>query len=124
MPAVTWVRDSLSAMAIVLDLLAVEKRPLSAIVADLPHYTMIKYKADLQAVGGLEAMPAILKRIKAAWSDATVNDADGVRVDFDAKWVHVRASNTEPIMRIIAEAPTKDDAEALIQEAISIAGLS
>lgn len=123
-PAVTWVRDSLSSMAIVLDLLAASERPLSEIVADLPRYAMIKKKASLEAVGGLAAMPGILEKIKVAWPDGTVNDADGVRVDLDARWVHVRASNTEPIMRIIAEAPTNEGAEALIEEAATLAGLA
>jgi phosphomannomutase len=109
-PPVCWVRDSLSAMALVLELLAHEGRPLSQLVASLPRYAMVKRKMELAAVGGMAAVGPALSKVKAAFAAERISDVDGVRVDFADGWVHLRASNTEPIVRVIAEAP--DDARA------------
>ncbi|MDE0889549.1 MAG: phosphoglucosamine mutase [Phycisphaerales bacterium] len=122
-PEVCFVRDSLSAMALILELLATDGRPLSAIVDGLPRYSMLKRKWDLSTVGGKEAVHPILKKIRRHWSRDTVNNADGVRVDIGDAWVHVRPSNTEPIIRLIAEAPTQKAAERLADEAASVAGI-
>ena len=124
-PEVCFIRDSLSAMALVLELLATdpEKRPLSVIVDSLPRYSMIKRKWDLTAVGGSDAVDGILERVRNHWSDARVNDSDGVRIDIDDRWVHVRPSNTEPIIRLIAEAPDDASAEAIADEAAAAAGI-
>jgi phosphomannomutase len=122
-PEVCYIRDSLSAMALVLELLATDGRPLSQIVDGLPKYAMIKRKWDLSAVGGAGAVPAILDKVRNHWSDARINDADGVRVDVDDAWVHVRPSNTEPIIRLIAEAPTLERVNAIADEAGRAAGL-
>ncbi len=122
-PQVCWVRDSLSAMALVLELLAHEGKPLSAIVASLPRYAMVKHKLDLASVGGEAAVAPALNRVRAAFKNERVTDVDGVRVDFVGGWVHLRASNTEPIMRIIAEAPTADQAMALVKQCAHAAGL-
>ena len=124
LPEVTWVRDSLSAMALVLDLLASRGEPLSAIVDALPRYAIEKTKIDLAAVGGLAAVEPALARLKAAFAGERVNDSDGVRIDFADGWVHLRASNTEPIVRIIAEAPTRDRARALIASCADAAGIA
>lgn len=125
-PEVCFIRDSLSAMALVLELLATdpEQRPLSAIVDSLPRYSMIKRKWDLTAVGGREAVDGILDRVRNHWPDAIVNDADGVRVDIGDRWVHVRPSNTEPIIRLIAEAPDEASVQAIADEAAAAAGIS
>ena len=115
-PAVGWVRDSLSAMALVLDALADRANTLSAMISTRPAYAMIKDKLDVAGVGGRDAIPGILDRVRVMRPDAELNDADGVRLDFpDAgAWVHVRPSNTEPILRIIAEARDDDAARALV----------
>lgn len=125
-PAVCWVRDSLAAMALTLELLAHEGRTLADIVAGLPSYAMIKRKMDLAAVGGLAAVAPALERVRshfAAVADARIDDADGIRIDRPAGWVHLRASNTEPIIRLIAEAPTAAGAGHLADECASAAGL-
>ncbi|MHC5022409.1 MAG: phosphoglucosamine mutase [Planctomycetota bacterium] len=122
-PAVCHVRDSLSAMALVLGLLAKEDRPLSALVADRPRYVMIKRKFDLAGVGGAAAIDRMLENVRVRFSDERVNDADGVRVDFEAGWVHLRPSNTEPIVRLIGEAGSTDAAEQLIADVAAAAGL-
>jgi phosphomannomutase len=122
-PPVCWVRDSLSAMALVLGLIAAEGRPLSAIVDDLPSYGMIKRKVDLADIGGAGAVAGVLAAIGERFESGRRDTADGLRVDLPDGWVHVRPSNTEPIARIIAEAETADRAEALAAEAADAAGL-
>jgi phosphomannomutase len=115
-PPVCWVRDSLSAMALVLELLAHEGKPLSELVAALPRYAMVKRKLELAAVGGMAAVAPALASVKARFAKERISDVDGVRVDFADGWVHLRASNTEPIIRIIAEAPTAARANELCDE--------
>jgi len=122
-PEITFVRDSLSSMAIVLDLLASRRTPLSTIVAELPPLAMVKSKLDLAGIGGAAAVAPALERVRTAWSTWPINTVDGVRVDFDDGWVHLRASNTEPIIRIIAEASTQSRADALVAECRQHAGI-
>jgi phosphomannomutase len=121
-PEVCWVRDSLSAMALLLDLLAAEERPLSELITGLPRYEMIKHKFELselpQAAHSADSSPVttLLSAVKAAFADQRLDDSDGVRVDFSDGWVHLRPSNTEPIVRLIAEAPTRERVWELIDE--------
>jgi phosphomannomutase len=112
-PRVGYVRDSFVAMAMVLDLLATTAEPLSRLVSRLPRYAMVK---DQSPVGtsrddgsapppsGSTAVAALWDRIAAACPDARADRRDGLRLDWDDRWVHIRASNTEPIVRVIAEA--------------------
>jgi phosphomannomutase len=122
-PPVCWVRDSLTAMALVLGLLADDprKRPLSEIVDEMPRYCMIKRK---QPLASPDAAAGILKNVPSTFSGARIDTSDGVRLDFDDGWVHLRPSNTEPIIRLIAEAQTTERAEALIAQVSSAAGLA
>jgi phosphomannomutase len=121
-PRVAYVRDSLSAMGLVLSLIARRKQPLSEIVESMPRYAIEKRKVDLarkdDARPGVERIARRLKGPK-----ARVDLQDGVRVDFIDRraWVHVRASNTEPIMRLIAEAPTLAEARTILDEVEGIA---
>jgi phosphomannomutase len=126
-PPICLVRDSLSAMALVLELMAMEGKPISTLVAELPQYAMVKRTLDLSAVGGTAAVPALLRAVAAAHASAagaSVSTIDGVRVDVPQGWVHFRASNTEPIMRIIAEGRTPEDAMRLARDCASSAGLT
>ncbi|MBX3385566.1 MAG: hypothetical protein KF768_03255 [Phycisphaeraceae bacterium] len=114
-PEVTYIRDSLSGMALVIALMARTKKTVSQLVADIPAYSILKRKVDLPDLSvANRACEAVAKRFK----DHRLDRQDGVRVDIDADraWVHVRASNTEPIMRLIAEAPTRETAEKLLTE--------
>ncbi|MBU3683852.1 MAG: phosphoglucosamine mutase [Phycisphaerales bacterium] len=122
-PPVCWVRDSLSAMALVLELLAHEGKTLSQLVAALPRYAMVKRKMELAAVGGMAAVAPALAKVKAAFANERVSDVDGVRIDFADGWVHLRASNTEPIVRVIAEAPDAARANALCDACARAAGI-
>jgi phosphomannomutase len=127
-PRMTFVRDSLTAMALTLWLMSAEgggrgrKRKLSEIVASIPSYAIEKRKVDLASRD--DAAP-VLERLAAHFKKQQIDRQDGVWVNFvdgplaGKAWLHVRASNTEPIMRFIAEAPTAEQARALLDEAES-----
>lgn len=114
-PRVTYVRDSLAAMALTLGLLASEDRSLAAIVADMPRYAIEKRKVDLASK---EAARPAIEKVAKAYASASIDLQDGVRVDWTDRraWLHVRASNTEPIMRLIAEAPTEGEAKKILDD--------
>lgn len=122
-PPVCWVRDSLGAMALVLSLIAERRAPLRDIVNTLPRYTMIKHKFDLSSIGGAAAITPMLERVVKRFADENVSTVDGVRIDVADGWVHLRPSNTEPIVRLIAEAETDSRAWELIDEVAAAAGL-
>ena len=104
-PRVGLVRDSFVAMALVLDLLASSERPLSRWVETLPRFVMIKDQYPLgPGCTGPKETAALWERIAHAYPEARSDRRDGLRLDWDDRWVHVRSSNTEPIVRVIAEA--------------------
>ena len=119
-PRVTYVRDRVSGIALTLRMLAAESRPLSAFVADIPAYAIVKDKVDIQP--GMT--DGLADRLRQTFSDARVDEQDGVRLDWSDRWAHVRPSNTEPILRIIAEAPDEKDARALVAHVRDALGLS
>ncbi len=108
-PRVVPVRDSLTAMGLVLGLLAEDWRPLDVIVGDLPRYTMLKLKFELEG----DQINGWLERLRLASDGGRITDSDGLRVDWLDGWVHLRASNTEPIARVIVEAANEEAARAL-----------
>ena len=114
-PRVGYVRDSFVAMAMILDLMASSGAPLSRLVAALPRFCMVKdqYPIAATGTGGASQMSSLWERIAAAFPDARADRRDGLRLEWDDRWVHVRASNTEPIVRVIAEAPEANDAREL-----------
>ncbi|MCB9841510.1 MAG: phosphoglucosamine mutase [Phycisphaeraceae bacterium] len=129
-PAVTYVRDSLGAMALTLALMATTGQPIADLAAEIPAYAIEKRKVDLPSKDAARpAVDAVARHYK-AHPTARIDTQDGVRVDLalDAAqgggqaWVHVRASNTEPIMRLIAEAPTAAAARALLDDAARAIG--
>jgi len=111
-PRVVLIRDSLSAMALTLALMARTQRPVSALAQELPEYAIVKRKAPRPS-----DYEAALTRVAQRFEGAALDFSDGVRVDLPDRraWAQARASNTEPIVRLIAEAPTPSDAEALVQ---------
>lgn len=115
-PAVVLVRDSLVGMAIVLDALAARALPLSKLAADLPHYEIVKAKATVEAA----QVPARLDALAKHFASAQVDRLDGLRLDWPGKWLLVRGSNTEPIVRAIAEACTQSEAQRLCDEACAV----
>jgi phosphomannomutase len=120
-PRVTYIRDSLTAMGLTIGLMARTGKSLSELVKEIPAYAIVKRKVDLPDVSvAHRAGEAVASRFKGERLDRQ----DGVRVDFDREraWLHVRASNTEPIMRLIAEAPTAATAERILGEAEAAIG--
>lgn len=115
-PEVTYVRDSLSAMALTLALMARTGKKVSELVAMIDAmgpgkqgYCILKRKAPLASKADAEPVVARLAAHYRTQPDAQVDTQDGVRIDWPSQgvWAHVRASNTEPIMRVIVEAPTE-----------------
>jgi phosphomannomutase len=117
-PAVTVIRDSLGAMALILALMTRTGRTLSELVREMPSYVIEKRKATVREGVAEAACSALASQ----FDGGKVDTQDGVRIDFDGggedpAWVHVRASNTEPILRLIAEAKTTERATQLLDEA-------
>ncbi|OHB54990.1 MAG: phosphoglucosamine mutase, partial [Planctomycetes bacterium RBG_13_44_8b] len=99
------VRDSLVAMSLILELCAKTGKSISRLVEELPAYKMIKQKFDADE----KTAKKIITQAKKTFKKAEVNESDGCRFDFDDGWFHLRSSNTEPVMRMIAE--FKEDAD-------------
>ncbi len=104
-------RDAPVGAALILQLLLEEGRPLSAIVGSYPRYFIVKDKLDRPSV----PLDAVYASLREAFPDAEADTQDGLRLSWADRWVHVRPSGTEPIVRVIAEAPTKEAAEGLIR---------
>ncbi len=111
LPAIHTGRDALVGIPLVLQSLLDHGGPVSAWKASLPQYEITKGKI---AVGNISPAAILRKMADAYSSKATVNMDDGVKLDFEHSWVHLRASNTEPIIRIIAEAPTSAASSDLV----------
>ena len=84
--------------------------------AKYPDYYISKNRIDLTPECDVDALLAALKK---KYNNQPVNDVDGVRIDFDNCWVHLRKSNTEPIIRVYSEAPTMEEADKLAQQIIA-----
>ncbi len=115
-PHVGYVRDSLVSMAYVLDGLAAKQCTLEAWADALPFYTIVKDKVECTQDAVADACDAL----RTTFTDAEAQEGDGLRLDWYDRWVQVRASNTEPILRVIAEAPETEDAKALCRRAMDI----
>lgn len=103
-------RDAPVGAALVLQLLHEEGRPLSRIVGDLPRYVIVKDKLDRPSA----SLDSVYGSLRAAFPDASVDTQDGLRLSWPDRWVHIRPSGTEPIVRVIAEAPTEQGARELV----------
>lgn len=109
-PEVHYGRDALVGVALFLSHLAHSKKSVSALRASYPNYVMAKKKIELQA--GMD-VDALLNTIATRYAHEKINTVDGVKIDFAYGWVHLRKSNTEPIIRIYAEAGTVDEVESM-----------
>lgn len=109
-PAAHYGRDALVGIALILTYLAKKQMTASQLRATYPPYFIAKNRIDLEPGTNVDS---ILERVKGLYSDANVNDIDGVKIDFPDKWVHLRKSNTEPIIRVYSEAATKEAADEL-----------
>ncbi|HJQ20389.1 MAG TPA: phosphoglucosamine mutase [Gemmatimonadaceae bacterium] len=106
-------RDAPVGIALVLQLLTEEQRPLSVIAGELPRYSIVKDKLS-RPKASLDTVYATLRE---TFTDAAADTQDGLRLAWKDRWLHVRPSGTEPIVRVIAEAPTERDARELVQRA-------
>ena len=105
-------RDSLVGVAMVLNRMSQEETKISKIHSSLPQFHIMKDKIILDRVD----KNIVEKKVKSIFSDAEINSNDGLKLIWNDCWIHIRTSNTEPIMRIYAEAPSKKVAEKLVEQ--------
>ena len=103
-------RDALVGIALFLSSLAHKKCTASELRATFPNYFIAKNRIDLTPSTDIDA---ILEKVKEMFASEKITDIDGVKIDFPDKWVHLRKSNTEPIIRVYSEAATMEEADAL-----------
>lgn len=115
-PELHYGRDALVGVALFLSLLAEKGMTTSALRGTYPNYFMGKKKIDLSP--GLD-VDGILKAMEERYKNEKLTTIDGVKIDFSESWVHLRKSNTEPIIRIYTEAPSQDEADGLADKIIS-----
>ena len=116
-PACHYGRDALVGIALFLTLLAKKKMKVSELRAGYPQYFISKQKIQLTPEINVDT---ILAKVKEMFARYDITDIDGVKIDFPDKWVHLRKSNTEPIIRIYSEAHTMEEAESLGGELIAV----
>lgn len=104
-------RDAPVGLALILHLLATTKLTVSGLVEAAPRYSIVKAKVPRR-----DDLAPIYQRLQSRFADATADTRDGLRLAWPGRWVHLRPSGTEPVIRIIAEAATVEDAEALVSE--------
>ena len=119
-PALHYGRDAMVGIALFLTNLAYKKCRVTELLGTYPQYTIAKNKIQLSDKSLIDK---ILNKMKEIYSSENINDIDGVKISFESekKWVHLRKSNTEPIIRIYAEAPDAAQAEKLAEDIIGIA---
>ena len=110
LPDLHYGRDALVGIAMVLNHLAASGKKMSELRASYPEYYMAKQKAQLQA--GMD-VDGLLQQIAEKYRDEEISTLDGVKIDFPEHWVHLRKSNTEPIIRIYSEAKSQAEADEL-----------
>jgi phosphomannomutase len=118
-PDLHYGRDALIGIALFLTHLAKSNSSTSALRASYPAYFMSKKKMDLD---GNISLDKIFATLESKFGQYAINKVDGFKIDFDNKWVHLRSSNTEPIIRIYTEAPSQVEADQLADEIIAIIG--
>ena len=115
-PHVGYVRDSFVGMALLLDFMAAAGKPIAELAASLPSYAIHKAKAPLAR----DRLAKALMALKKHFADAKPDMLDGLRLDWPEAWLLVRASNTEPIVRIIAESHTAEESKRLCDDAAEV----
>lgn len=117
-PKAHYGRDALVGIALFLSHLAHEGKTASRLRAGYPVYFMAKNRIGLTPDTDMDA---ILEKVKERYRGEEINDTDGVKIDFAGGWVHLRKSNTEPIIRVYSEAGTKEEADRLAEEVMKVA---
>lgn len=116
-PASHYGRDALVGIALFLTLLAKKGKKPSELKQEYPAYFMTKNKLELPKEVNVDEL---LKKVKEYYSDEKINDEDGVKIDFPDAWVHLRKSNTEPIVRVYSEAGSPEEAKELAQSMMNV----
>ncbi len=115
-PNVGWVRDSFVGMAQLLEMMAVRQSTIAELADALPRYAIVKTKIELPP----EKVESALALLEQHFDDAHADRLDGLRLDWPDSWLLVRPSNTEPIVRAIAEASTEEEALSLCRQAAKV----
>jgi phosphomannomutase len=111
-PTMNMARDSFVSLALILELLAERNQTVSECVDSLPKYEVRKEKLQLKGI-----LNEKYEALKKNFNNAEVNELDGLRLDFpNSSWIHLRPSNTEPVIRLIGEAKTKEEINSLFEE--------
>ena len=111
-PGVGYSRDSLIGMGIILDSLSRSGKKISEVIDSLPKYFIVKEKIDCSSK---DEAAVLLDKVAASFAGEAIDRTEGIKVILKNAWVHVRASNTEPVIRVIAEAETQNKARELIR---------
>jgi len=115
-PRINFARDSLVGMGLVLHLLAESQKSVSELLETIPRYTLVKEKMACPS----HRIPAVLKKVREEFAKFPLDTRDGVKVMQPDGWLLVRGSNTEPIIRVVAEAKTEDRAREMVNSILSI----
>jgi phosphomannomutase len=116
LPGVHYCRDSMAGMGAVLQLMAERRLSLAKIMAKMPHFSMVKTKTEFPP----DRISQLEEALQRHFTDAQKITLDGLKLLWEDRWLHVRPSNTEPVIRLVAEARTRRRAQALIREAQEI----
>jgi len=118
-PQINTCRDSFTGIALILELLAERNKKVSELIDEIPKYIIKKDKWDTTGIN----LNEVYKKLKSIFKDATFDEQDGIRFDFsDKSWIHLRPSNTEPIIRLFGEAKTQERVDELFEEAKKVIG--
>jgi len=116
-PTINTCRDSFTGIALILELLAERNKTISELIDEVPKYII---KKDKWSVMGVD-LNEMYSKLKTMFPDAKYDEQDGIRFDFnDDSWLHLRPSNTEPIIRLFGEAKTQERIDALFEEAKTV----
>jgi len=116
LPALHYGRDGLLAVALTLQFMAESRVPLSELDGRFPRYHMVKARVDAGGIGIKSIREVLLNR----FGDGTISNVDGVKISWPGKWLHVRKSRTEPIVRVIVESSARLEATSLAEEVSSL----
>lgn len=119
-PAAHYGRDALVGIALFLSHLAHEGKSVSQLRKSYPEYHIAKNRIDLEPTTDVDAILLKVKEMYSGQAGVAVNDIDGVKIDFPDKWVHLRKSNTEPIIRVYSEAQTAQAADQIGKEIMNV----
>lgn len=112
-PQVGYIRDSFVGMANILELMTKKRKPISKLADALPRYEIVKHKVELSE----EELHQGFERLKERFAEAELTEGDGLRFNWENRWLIARASNTEPIVRVIAESKSLEESEDMCEAA-------